>query len=361
MQVCEKRRLLPIVFVLVFGVGIAGSAAQPTQPPDGRTRVLGGFPLCEASAVVWPGEDHLLVGDNEVRGSLFAFSLNDGRLDPRQSIEYSLGDGVEISDIEALVGLRSGEVVVFGSHGRNSRCRDRENRRRFLRGRPTADGFVASSAGVIAAREKISCNSLFGEISNNRPLLASVCERVDAVEQAADRIWDSDDSDDDKANACNEAQPFNAEGALAISDAGEERVWIGLRSPLLPSAAVGGGNDMAILLRLKSLDGYAFDEVALVDLGGAGIRDLTVSNGWILGIAGPPADSDVDFRLWMFPADQLEAGATITPTFIQSPRLPTSAEGLAVVESNVHVVIDGDQGDNLCIAPSEHLALPLPR
>ena len=356
MQILKNRCLLLVVHVL--SIGATGTAAQSL---DALPRELGGFPLCEGSAAVWPGGDHLLIGDNEVDKTLFAFPLNDGLLDPSQSIEHSLGHEVEISDIEALARLQSGEIVVFGSHSRNTRCRARTSRRRFLRGGLTADGFVASSDGVVTMSKKISCEGLFGQISNDKPLLASVCERVDAVEQTADKIWDSKDSDEDKAKACNEAQSFNAEGAVSISNAAGAVVWIGLRSPLLPSASAGGGNDMAILLRMKGLDDYTFDEAALVNLGGAGIRELTVSNGWVLGIAGPPEDSVVDFRLWMFPIDELEAGATITPTFVESPRLPTSAEGLAIVDSTAQVIIDGNQGDHQCIERSKYLALPLPR
>ena len=354
LQILKSR--CPLLVGLAFSIGAIGIAAQSL---DAVPMVLGEFPLCEGSAAVWPGGDHLLVGDNEVRETLFAFSLSNGRLDPRQSIEHSLGDDVEISDIEALAGLQSGEVVVFGSHSRNTRCRARGNRRRFLRGRLTADGFVASSDGVVRMNKKISCDALFGHISDNKPLLASVCERVDAVEQTADKIWDSEDSDEDKVEACNEAQPFNAEGAVAISDAAGEAVWVGLRSPLLPPASVGGGNDMAILLRMKDLDDYTFDAAALVDLGGTGIRELAVHNGWVFGIAGPAEDSRVDFRLWKVPVGELLPAATLTPTFIES--LPTSAEGLAIVDSTAHVIIDGDRDDDRCVEPARHLELPLLR
>ena len=354
--------MLNMCFLLLgaplLGIGAIGAVAQTM---DVAPQLLGEFPLCEGSAAVWPGGGVLLIGDNEVRETLYEFPLKGGLLDPSQSVEHSLGDQVEISDIEAIAALQGDEIVVFGSHSRNSRCRARRNRRRFLRGKLTVDGFVANRDGVVTMSSRISCETLFGQISKDKPLLASVCERLDAVEQEAERIWGSAGSDDYKAEACEKAQPFNAEGAMAISDGAVEEVWVGLRAPLLPAASVGGANDLAILLRMQGLDEYAFDEAALVDLGGAGIRELTVSNGWVIGIAGPPQDSGVDFRLWMFPIDQLEAEAIIKPTVLRSPGLPSGAEGLAIVDSTAQVVIDGDQGDGRCIERSKYLPLPLPR
>ena len=356
MHTLRSRGLLLGTLALTMGVTCA---APPSL--DGATQVLGDYPMCEASSAVWLGGDHLVVGDNEVRKTLFAFPLTDGRLDRHRSRALSLGKEVEISDIEALAGLESGEVVVFGSHSRNTRCRPRGNRRQFLRGRVMAGGFVASRDGVIQTSEPISCDRLFGDIAHDQPLLAAICVHVDAVEQAADAVWNSDASRTAKVAACNVAQPFNAEGALAVSDSSGEAIWIGLRSPLLPAASVGGSNDLAILLRMAGLDEYTFDEAAAVDLGGAGIRELTVSNGWVFGIAGSPGDSDVGFRLWMFPADELQAGATITPTFLESPRLPTSSEGLAIIDSTAHIIIDGNRDDDRCVEPSRYLDLHLPR
>ena len=265
-----------------------GGIATETEPvsfgfPDVE-QALGDFPMCETSSAVWAGGEQLLIGDNEVREALFAFPLSDGRLDPSQSTELALGNDVEISDIEALASLKSGEVVVFGSHSRNTRCDGRSNRRRFLRGSVTADGFVASSDGVVQMPGVISCGSLFGDIFDDKPLLAEVCRRIDAVEQAADEIWQSDATPEVQVGACNEAQPFNAEGAMAVADASGEAVWIGLRSPLLPVASWSGDDYMAIMLRMKDLDEYAFDAAALVDLDGFGIRELTVNNGHIFGL-----------------------------------------------------------------------------
>ena len=48
----------------------------------------------------------------------------------------------------------------------------------------------------------------------------------------------------------------------------------------------------------------------------------------------------------MFPIDQLEAEGIIGPAVLWSPSLPSGTEGLAIVDSAPHVVIDRDpRGD----------------
>ena len=76
---------------------------------------------------------------------------------------------------------------------------------------------------------------------------------------------------------------MNVEGAVAVPDAsGKPRIWLGLRAPLVGKRAV--------LLRVAPLGAtkqrLTFDDIATIDLGGQGIRELTSSEGWIWGIAG---------------------------------------------------------------------------
>ena len=223
---CLRSTIFGVALLLAAG-GFA-SAPLATSFPTGERplintgfqdtapQVLGDFPLCEASSAVLLGGDRLLVGDNEVTKTLFTFPLNNGQLEPEHETKLPLRIVGEISDIEALVGLESGEFVVFGSHSRNKRCKSRKERRRFLRGSVTADGFVASSDGVVEMSKKVSCERLFGDIPDGTPLLAAVCERIDAVKVVADEIEDSSASRARREAACNEAQPFNAEGANVV-------------------------------------------------------------------------------------------------------------------------------------------------
>lgn len=106
-------------------------------------------------------------------------------------------------------------------------------------------------------------------------------------------------------------------------------MWVGLRAPLV--SAVPGHPDKkaaAILMQMKDAAAYRFDAVALLDLGGRGVRELASDDNWVWGIAGPAPDAGDPFKLWRFPIEQLKPEAVITPAMIQS--LPTSSEGLAV-------------------------------
>lgn len=351
---CVRTKLRWTV-VLAMGIWAPEAAGQTV---GAVSEVLGEFPLCEASAVVSTGGGHLLVGDNEERGALFAFPVAGGRLDAARAIRRSLGREVEISDIEAMAKVGNGEVVVFGSHGRNSRCEIRGNRRRFFRGRLAADGRLDGTA-VVAMRGRISCERLLGPPFDDESLLGAFCERVDAVERTADEVGDSRGSDEEREDACEAAQAFNAEGAVAAPDGARGAMWIGLRSPLLRAAGADGGDprEMAVLLRMRGLDEYVFDAAAVVDFGGGGVRDLTASGDSVFAIAGPVADGGGNHELWTFPIEELQAGARIAPTFVAT--LPASAEGVAVIGTTAHIVIDGDQGDGACVEPARYLAVSL--
>ena len=343
----------------LLGAGAAGIAAEPLFVTPEK---LGGFPLCEASAAISRGGDRVLVADNTVPDKLFSFVLENGQINPGSGGHLSLGSDVRISDIEALTMLENGEVMVFGSHSRNSQCRPKKNRRRFLRGELTGGGFKASSDGVVTMKKRISCSSLFGYSLPDGKLLFRVCKRVDAVEHAADDIWDADWSDKGKAKKCRKAQAFNVEGAVTVTKKdGSKEVWVGLRSPLLPVTSEAGDADMAILLRLRGHDRFKFDAVALVDLGGDGIRSLAFSDGWVFGIAGPSDYREGDSKLWKFPSHKLEPEAEIKPKVLVSLSATTSPEGLVVIGSKAHLFFDGDRGACTCENPAGHWAFPVAR
>ena len=97
---------------------------------------LGRFPLCEASSALLmtcPGGDGecLLVGDNEQGKELYLFPFQDQKpdSDAQRAVGLHLGDGKEISDIEALAGVSGDEILVFASHSRNASCEVKPKRR----------------------------------------------------------------------------------------------------------------------------------------------------------------------------------------------------------------------------------------
>lgn len=296
---------------------------------------LGDYPLCEPSAALQgpclSEQGHcLIVADNEQSDRLFTYPIREGRLAPRSQTERSFGDGVEIDDIEAVVRLPDGALMIFGSHSRNKRCEARKKRRRFMLSRVAGDGTLE---GTPIKSKRLTCQHLFGDTQHDHALRRAVCTAIAGAEAKADLIEkmleDGDISRDMAEKRCNATESFNAEGAVAVPEESAHRVWVGLRAPLV--SAVPGHPDKkaaAILMQMKDAAAYRFDAVALLDLGGRGVRELASDDNWVWGIAGPAPDAGDPFKLWRFPIEQLKPEAVITPAMIQS--LPTSSEGLAV-------------------------------
>jgi hypothetical protein len=356
-------RSVSVVTVLAAALA-CGSAPAPASGPSAGS--LGGFPVCEASAALFvpcPGSGArcLLVGDNEERTGLFLYELDgEGRPGHRRDLAFDHllpGDPGDrgLSDIEALAGLPSGEIAVFGSHSRNSECEAKGKRRQLLHARLSADRMEAGSVPPVNSKAP-TCERLFGASPDDlEGPLAWVCAAVLESEESAEAA-EREGSRDARIAACGDTPAFNLEGAVAVpAGAGSPRLWIGLRAPLVDRHAV--------LLRLAPEPGaLRFDAAAFLDLGELGVRDLGFAEGFVWGIAGPPVDSPADHLLWRFPAGALATETVIAPTPIAD--LPTSAEGLAILDDQALVLIDGDAPDpaqpEVCHTDSTYLLVPLP-
>ncbi len=302
------------------------------------------FPVCEVSAAILAhtngGAASLLVGDNEFRTALFGYDLDGAAPVSRSQQALDFPGGIEISDIEAIAPLGDDGFAVFGSHSRNSACDAKRARRRFLNVRLDGDALEVESELVQSS--KITCARLFGDKADD-PNIQAVCQAIDSAEESADAIDDEFDDSDGGADAeiraeaaCAEAAPFNLEGAFTA----DSRTWVGLRSPLVESS---NGRQAAVLLRLVDTTAFVFDRAVLLDLGNRGVRESTVDGDTIWGIAGPAADSGVDFVLWKLPLAALASDA-VQPDLVRS--VPTSSEALWMADGRAHVLIDGDQGDS---------------
>ena len=325
-----------------------------------HTKVLGEAPMCEASAALrLPcGEgDCLFVGDNEVRDQLYRFPITNQDLEAQGGKGLPLGD-VEISDIESLVNLGSNQILVLGSHSRNTRCDPKKKRRRFLVV-TVSKGGIESVRGTIQGK-KIKCERLLGNAADDSDILKAVCSSIDESEDEANSVFDAlaTAGEDATKEACGKAAPFNIEGAVGIPVADGPEVWVGLRGPLVEMEKDGELRQLGVMLRMKNQEKLSFDAAALVDLGGFTIRELTVAGGWVWGIGGPPEDSSVAFKLWRFPIRTLGPDATIHPESLGE--LPTSSEGLALSGSTAFVVIDGDRSGSSCVDPAMYQAVRVP-
>lgn len=370
------------------GAGAGAGAAQAQQP-------LGAFPMCEGSAatvIECPnGQGRcLLVGDNEVRQALYAFRLDgtDVYAGWQQRLPLNLNDDTELSDIEAITKTADGRLLVFGSFSRKSDCDRSKKRQRFaiisdLAGPgPVAVDLKIDRGASGEPKKKVNCKRIFDQSVLDTVLGRAICERITQAEQEAKAVFDvlrdkeergQEVTDDDRKQAkarCNEVTPYNAEGAVAIDSNGSPDVWIGLRSPLLPAHPnAPERKQLAMLLHLKDLDGYVFDRVAVLDLDGRGVRDLAVADGSVWVIAGPPEDlpdddTETRFQLRRFTIEVLNDADAPIQTELVDAGLPASAEGLAIIDGQAIVVIDGDQGkewkDPVCPTPSHYQVVNLP-
>lgn len=368
-QTSPSANVSPLAAALLAVAGLC--AWLPAQAQC----MLGGQPSCEASAaLVVDCPDGvgrcLLVGDNEVRTDLFLYRLDAGGrpVNAGQTFRLDLNSDDELSDIEALTRSVDGKLLVFGSHSRKSDCEATKKRRRI----GIIQGLNEQPIAVdVRSSGKISCNDLFVNDVRKRPLIQAVCEVIKQTETDAEAVAEDLKNktikEDEARDRCNAVTPYNAEGAIDIAAAGSTpNLWIGLRSPLLAAhPAEPQRRNLALLLHLHDLDAYTFDAVAVLDLHGRGIRDLTIADGWVWLIAGPPQDlspGDAQpFQLWRFRARDLTGDAIIQPELVRDD-LPTSSEGLALIDDHAIVVIDGDQGKDCggsCAIASHYLWLPL--
>ena len=356
----KRKRALPLHLAII----LTASTVSDRLAADAT---LGRFPLCEASSallVTCPGGDGecLLVGDNEQGKELYLFPVQDQKLKSgaQRAFDLHLGDGKEISDIEALTGISGDEILVFASYSRNTSCEVKPKRRQF--GKVSLS--KAQTAVVDTLRsKKVTCEHLFDNRGLEAPMRAA-CEAIDNADAIATQIGDAVRAEkltkDAARDLCDAANAYNAEGAVAIRTPKGTEVWIGLRAPLLSAhPSQPEKKHLAILLHMKDLTAYTFDRVAFVDLGGRGVRDLSSDATSIWVIAGPPEDRTEPFELRRIRKAALDEAQVIDSEFIRA--LPPSSEGLAISGKTAYVVIDGDTGEGeVCKEPARYEIVPLP-
>jgi hypothetical protein len=348
--------------LLVYGSAVAAPAGLGWIVP------LDGYPVCEASAAlvadcVGAAGKCVWVADNEQEKQIFQYrSDSNGRLQKVAS-QWTIGiKDARIDDAEALAADEQG-VLVVGSHSRNKDCSIDDDRLKISRITRGASG--ATRASLVTETGKDAWAALVAECATHLirlsdtdtaagPLRDQVCAAITATESVANEPGRG------KANCS--GKTFDIEGAVALSEgapgtAPTKRLWLGLRAPLVGSKA--------ILLRLE--DGprtpraISFDGVALVDLRGKGIRELTVDGDSIWGIAGTAADSSEPSQLWRVARGALRSGAVIDDVELLAAPLPSTAEAL-VVESGdgrALILMDGDidKDGQKCATPASQLVL----
>jgi hypothetical protein len=114
-----------------------------------------------------------------------------------------------------------------------------------------------------------------------------------------------------------------------------------------------------MLLRLTpELDALRFDGVALLDLEGRGVRELTLEGRTVYGIGGPVEDAADPFLLFSIDLDELGTGGSLAPEILRRD-LVTSSEGMVVEDGAAWITVDGDEGELECEVPSRHYRVGL--
>lgn len=231
-------------------------------------------------------------------------------------------------DMEAVAGVGA-EILLVGSHSRRG---DREcsiDGRRMRAVRSRVDGEALNTPVALAwtgsdkddLKKKALAAGRLALFEGCPPSAAPVCAAIAAAEAAAPG---------DKS-AC--AHALNIEGATVVGD----RLWMGLRAPLL--------NGDAVLMQSRDafsrLDRLVPQAFVRLDLKGRAVRGLTADATHVYGIAGPVGDAEAGaFELFRLPTTKLIPGARITPQIVGG--LPIKSEGIAVMGERLVVVTDGE-------------------
>lgn len=133
---------------------------------------------------------------------------------------------------------------------------------------------------------------------------------------------------------------LDIEGMARLDDA----LWLGLRGPLVAGKAV------ALELRLSASLRIERYELAFLDLGGLGIRDLVERNGRLLVLAGPVSDARGPFEIHGWAPERV-ATVQRTTSVLTWPSTSEKPEGLCVLghdgKPGIAVVYDGPSASRI--------------
>ena len=343
------RNLLCVLWIVGTATGLAAATPSPAAETIAPT-VLRADPdrLCEASGIASPSRGSVVVVDNEIDDLAFGFAAENGTLRAASAANVGLtaiAQDERPHDVEAVARVVQ-YLVLVGSHSRNEDCEIRPNRERMLVARLDEAGtsarteFALDDAAVmqkVRSGDETTClQELFTQTARPYPATRAFCRALVDAERAASKAG---------------CATFAIEGAATLFEEGRDRLWLGLRAPLVDGKAV--------LVRLARIDELRFDVLALVDLEGRGIRELASRNRALLAIAGPPVDAPTPFALWKL-TPSFDPADYFAPALVRKD-LPTSSEGLLPTDDGLVVVVDGAAGTDggPCKEPARQYQLPL--
>jgi hypothetical protein len=315
--------LLALLLVLASAVAAGAEAPAPIPLRADPDR------MCEASGVVGGRDATAWVVDGAIDDTVFGFTLDAGTLAAAKSRNLDLSTvpaAERPRDLEAAaVVVRS--LVLVGAHARNEACEVRPESERILvadvdesgpalRGTRTIDD-AAVMARVRGGDEETCLRELFTQLGRANDASRALCRAIVAAERSASK------------DACG---TFAIAGAATVVQEERERLWLGLRTPLVDGKAA--------LVRVATLNGFGFDMTVLVDLGGRSVRALTPARRSMLAIAGPPRDARLPFALFHLTP---RGDDTFGERLVRDDLVPSS-EGLLATDDGAVVVVDGEAG-----------------
>ncbi|MCC6767335.1 MAG: DUF3616 domain-containing protein [Deltaproteobacteria bacterium] len=300
---------------------LSGLAPTPLRADPDR--------LCEASAVVAGRDGAAWVVDRAIDDTLFGFSVKAGALVAVKERNLSLSAipaPMRPHDVEAAaIVIRS--LVLVGSHARGASCEVRPERERILVAEldqsgpalrePRAIDDAPLMASLWGADERTCLESLFTPTGRAIDASRALCRTLVAAERAASK------------DACG---TLAIAGAAVVVQGARERLWLGLRAPLVDGKAA--------LIRMANLDALRFDMAALVDLGGSGIRELAGHGRSLFAVAGPAVDGSDPFALY---AVTPRSDETFDARRLRGDLIPSSG-GLLPADAGLVAIVDGAAG-----------------
>lgn len=156
---------------------------------------------------------------------------------------------------------------------------------------------------------------------------------------------------------------FDVEGVAAYGEPGGQRLYLGLRGPVLRGWAVvieiRPREDGPGMLRLDPVDGDAPYRLHVLDLGGLGVRDLCPDGADLLVLAGPSMDLDGPVRTYRWPEAARADESVVRP--VRELDLPFGegddhAEGIVLLDGGELLVVYDSPAPSRLTVPGTVLA-----
>lgn len=300
----DVRRLIGLGLATAWLWGAASAAAAPAAA-EPESRLFTG--MCDASAAVPIDAGHFVVASDE-DNVLRVYALSGGAPTATVPLAGFLKTGTRESDLEGAA--RIGDRIYWiASHGRNSSGKLRTERQRLFATDIVPGGATATfqpvgtpSTGLLPA------------------LVAAPALKGFGLDAAAERAPEAEGG-------------LNIEGLAATPDG---RLLVGFRNPLI------GGKALVVTLdnpaEIVAGTAPAIGAVALVALGGRGIRSLErIGDGYLI-VAGPTADAG-SFALYRW------SGGAADPVAVPGVDFGTlRPEALFAVAGSSEIQILSDDG-----------------